>query len=129
MPRALEIAIREAVAKRGVSVVVIPGDVALQEAAPAAPERLLHRPAVIMPDAASLTRLAALLNEADRVTILCGSTCKGAHAELLELGERLKAPMVHTMRGKEHAEWDNPYDVGMTGLVGFSSGHYRDAGL
>ena len=77
-----------------------------------------------MPDADSLTRLAALLNEAERVTILCGSGCQGAHAELLELGERLKAPMVHTMRGKEHVEWDNPYDVGMTGLIGFSSGYY-----
>src|ERR1700756_3070062 len=100
MPRTLEIAIREAVAKRGVSVVVIPGDVALQEAAPAtlpASDALLPRPATIVPDAGSLSRLAALLNESDRVTILCGSGCEGAHAELLELGERLKAPIVHTM--------------------------------
>jgi pyruvate dehydrogenase (quinone) len=127
MPRTLEIAIREAVSKRGVSVVVIPGDVALQEAAPATlatSESLLPRPATIVPDAGSLSRLAALLNEADRVTILCGSGCQGAHDELLALGEHLKAPMVHTMRGKEHVEWDNPYDVGMTGLVGFSSGYY-----
>ncbi|MEA2775315.1 MAG: hypothetical protein QOF90_721 [Acetobacteraceae bacterium] len=127
MPRTLEIAIREAVSKRGVSVVVIPGDVALQEAAPATlavSDSLLPRPATIMPDADSLAHLAALLNAADRVTILCGSGCEGAHAELLEAGERLKAPMVHTMRGKEHVEWDNPYDVGMTGLIGFSSGYY-----
>ena len=59
-----------------------------------------------------------------RVTILCGSGCQGAHDELLALGERLKAPMVHALRGKEHVEWDNPYDVGMTGLIGFSSGYY-----
>jgi pyruvate dehydrogenase (quinone) len=58
------------------------------------------------------------------VTILCGSGCAGAHAELLALGERLQAPMVHALRGKEHVEWDNPYDVGMTGLIGFSSGYY-----
>jgi len=58
------------------------------------------------------------------VTILCGSGCQGAHDELLALGERLIAPMVHALRGKEHVEWDNPYDVGMTGLVGFSSGYY-----
>src|SRR4029077_19691200 len=64
------------------------------------------------------------LNEADRVTILCGSGCEGAHAELLADGDRLKAPMVHTMRGKEQVEGDNPYDVGMTGLIGFSSGYY-----
>ena len=127
MPRTLEIAIREAVAKRGVSVVVMPGDVALQEAAPAtpaAPEALLPRPSAIVPDTDSIMRLAALINEADRVTILCGSGCEGAHAGLLKLGERLKAPIVHTMRGKEHVEWDNPYDVGMTGLIGFSSGYY-----
>src|ERR1700758_765527 len=61
---------------------------------------------------------------AGRGTILCGSGCVGAHAELLALGERLKAPMVHALRGKEHVEWDNPYDVGMTGLIGFSSGYY-----
>jgi pyruvate dehydrogenase (quinone) len=58
------------------------------------------------------------------VTILCGSGCQGAHDELLALGERLKAPMVHALRGKEHVEWDNPHDVGMTGLIGFSSGYY-----
>ena len=71
-----------------------------------------------------LERLAALLNGEARVTILCGSGCEGAHDELLALGERLKAPMVHALRGKEHVEWDNPYDVGMTGLIGFSSGYY-----
>jgi pyruvate dehydrogenase (quinone) len=65
-------------------------------------------------------RLAALLNGDGRITILCGSGCAGAHEELLELGERLKAPMVHSLRGKEHVEWNNPYDVGMTGLIGFS---------
>ncbi len=43
---------------------------------------------------------------------------------MLALGERLKAPMVHALRGKEHVEWDNPFDVGMTGLIGFSSGYY-----
>ncbi len=76
------------------------------------------------PAAADLDRLAALLNGDSRVTILSGAGCAGAHNELLALGDRLKAPMVHAMRGKEHVEWDNPYDVGMTGLIGFSSGYY-----
>ncbi|HVI88976.1 MAG TPA: ubiquinone-dependent pyruvate dehydrogenase [Dongiaceae bacterium] len=127
MPRVLEVAIREAVGKRGVSVVVIPGDVALQPAAPAVlpkPETLLPPRPEVTPAPADLERLAKLLNAAGRVTILCGSGCAGAHDELLTLGERLKAPMVHAMRGKEHVEWDNPYDVGMTGLIGFSSGYY-----
>ena len=127
MPRALEVAIREAVGKRGVSVIVIPGDVALQPA-PAAPlpkPRSLSPPApIVTPQETELEKLAALLNGEGRVTLLCGSGCAGAHAELLALGERLKAPMVHALRGKEHVEWDNPYDVGMTGLIGFSSGYY-----
>ncbi len=127
MPRMLEVAIREAVGKRGVSVIVIPGDVALQAAADAPapnPEGLLPRPPVVTPSRGDLDRLAALLNGDDRITILCGSGCQGAHDELLALGERLKAPMVHALRGKEHVEWDNPYDVGMTGLIGFASGYY-----
>ena len=127
MPRALEVAIREAVGKRGVSVLVMPGDVALQPAAAAPAAKLLGLlpPApVITPTKDNLDRLAALLNGDSRVTILCGSGCQGAHDELIALGERLKAPMVHAMRGKEHVEWDNPYDVGMTGLIGFSSGYY-----
>jgi pyruvate dehydrogenase (quinone) len=127
MPRVLEVAIREAVGRRGVSVVVIPGDVALQPAADAPPPKaagLLPTRPVVMPEKSDLDRLAALLNGEGRVTILCGSGSAGAHDELLVLGERLKAPMVHALRGKEHVEWDNPYDVGMTGLIGFSSGYY-----
>jgi pyruvate dehydrogenase (quinone) len=127
MPRVLEVAIREAVCRRGVSVVVIPGDVALQPAADAPPPKpagLLPPRPVVVPEKSDLDRLAALLNDKGRITILCGSGCVGAHSELLELGERLKAPMVHALRGKEHVEWDNPYDVGMTGLIGFSSGYY-----
>jgi len=54
----------------------------------------------------------------DSITILCGSGCEGAHAELVALGKKLKAPMVHALRGKEHVAWNNPYDVGMTGLIG-----------
>src|SRR5467141_909236 len=127
MPRALEVAIREAVGKRGVSVLVMPGDIALQPASDAPPPRaagLLPAAPVVTPRKQDLERLAALLNGKSRVTILCGSGCEGAHNELLALGECLKAPMVHTMRGKEHVEWENPYDVGMTGLIGFSSGYY-----
>lgn len=127
MPRALEIAVRRAVAERGVAVLVIPGDIALKAApdAPAPkPQGLLpDRPSVTPPDQA-LDRLAELLNGASRVTILCGSGCAGAHHAVIRLAETLKAPIVHAMRGKEHVEYDNPYDVGMTGLIGFSSGYY-----
>ena len=127
MPRVLEVAIRKAVGGRGVSVIVIPGDVALQPAAAAPPPKpagLLPPQPAMTPASADLDCLAALLNDGDRVTILCGSGCAGAHEELLAVGKLLKAPMVHTMRGKEHVEWENPCDVGMTGLIGFSSGYY-----
>jgi pyruvate dehydrogenase (quinone) len=127
MPRAVEIAIREAVSKRGVSVIVIPGDVALQSAVNAPTPSaiaLLPRQPVVVPNRDDLRTLAELLNAASRVTLLCGTGCAGAHDELLALGQKLKAPVVHTLRGKEHVEWRNPYDVGMTGLIGFSSGYY-----
>src|SRR5258708_18276883 len=104
MRRVLEVAIREAVGKRGVSVVVIPGDVALQPASAAPPpkiEGLLPKPPVVTPSRDDLDRLAALLNDNDHVTVLCGSGCHGAHDELLSLGGRLKATMVHDMRGEE----------------------------
>jgi pyruvate dehydrogenase (quinone) len=127
MPRLIEIAIREAVGKRGVSVVVIPGDVALQpaaDAAPAAPLSLIPAEPVVVPKTADIKALADLLNGASRITVLCGAGCAGAHDQLIALGKALKSPMVHAARGKEHVEWGNPYDVGVTGLIGFSSGYY-----
>jgi pyruvate dehydrogenase (quinone) len=126
MPRALEIAIRRAVAERCVSVIVIPGDVALKPAAISAapkPHGLLPAPPVVVPSPDSLTRLVEFLDQAGRVTLLCGGGCIGAHDEIVELAGALKAPVVHALRGKEHVEWDSPYDVGMTGLIGFSSGY------
>ena len=127
MPRNLEIAIREAVGNRGVSVVVLPGDIALQPAFDA-PLRevssLLPPRPIVTPASAVLDQLAALLNGESRVTMLCGSGCQGAHDQLIRLAERLKAPIVHALKGKEHVEWENPYDVGMPGLIGFSSGYY-----
>jgi pyruvate dehydrogenase (quinone) len=127
MPGVLEIAIREALGKSGVSVVVIPGDVALAKAmAPASPRRpdLSHRRPVVVPDKRDLEALAAFLNLARNVTLFCGAGCAGAHEQLVALAAKLKAPVVHAMRGKEHVEWDNPFDVGLTGLIGFSSGYF-----
>jgi pyruvate dehydrogenase (quinone) len=127
MPRTLEIAIREAVGKRAVAVVVIPGDVALEPAveaaAPAAIDLLPEQP-VVVPQSERVQALADLLNGADRITLLCGAGCAGAHDQLLSLGQKLKSPMVYALKGKEHVEWDNPYVVGITGLIGFSSGYY-----
>ena len=126
LPYVLENAIRAAVGKRGVSVLVIPGDVALRSA----PKRaispnagLLPAAPVVRPAEAELGALAALLNGAARVTLFCGRGCAGAHGALMALAETLKSPIVHALGGKEHVEFDNPYDVGMTGFIGFSSGY------
>ena len=126
MPRMLDSAIRAAVGQRGVAVLVIPGDVALLPSkAEASPKGgLLPTPAVARPAEAELDGLAALLNDGKRITLFCGRGCAGAHAPLMQLAETLKAPIVHSLGGKEHVEWDNPYDVGMTGLIGFSSGYH-----
>jgi pyruvate dehydrogenase (quinone) len=127
MPRVLETAVRRAILERSVSVIVIPGDVMLKpaEAAPAPkPMGLVPEQPVVVPPDSALDRLADFLNRAQRVTLLCGGGCAGAHEELMRLAEAVKAPTVHAMRGKEHVEWDNPCDVGMTGLIGFASGYY-----
>jgi pyruvate dehydrogenase (quinone) len=125
MPGVLQTAMRTAIQKKGVAVIVLPGDVALQTA-PAGAETSWAQPAapVVMPSPDELDRLAALLNGAQAVTLLCGSGCAGAHDEVVALADALGAPIVHALRGKEHVEWDNPFDVGMTGLIGFSSGYH-----
>lgn len=125
MPRVLEIAIQTAVSRSGVSVVTIPGDIALQAAVVESPR--LHFPPpkpIVCPSEEELESLARVLNGSKKVTILGGAGCAGAHAELMALARKLNAPIVHALRGKEFIEYDNPFDVGMTGLLGFSSGYY-----
>jgi pyruvate dehydrogenase (quinone) len=123
LPQILARAMRVAVARKGVAVVVIPGDVALKPLDVAPPGWVVPQPPVVVPAAEELAKLARILNDSEKVTMLCGAGCAGAHAELLALAETLKAPIVHALRGKEHVEYDNPFDVGMTGLIGFSSGY------
>jgi pyruvate dehydrogenase (quinone) len=125
MPRVLEIAMQIAISRQGVAVIVLPGDVALREAT-TQQVRSKYRPTrpSIRPTDEDISALATLLNEAKQVTILAGAGCAGAHAQLVEAAEKMKAPVVHALRGKEHVEYDNPYDVGMTGLLGFSSGYF-----
>jgi pyruvate dehydrogenase (quinone) len=125
MPRVLAIAMRTAITKRGVAVVVIPGDIALREcSAPAISLGILESASTIRASDGELQKAADILNKASRITILGGAGCEGAHDELVAVAQRLKAPIVHAMRGKEFIEHDNPFDVGMTGLLGFSSGYH-----
>jgi pyruvate dehydrogenase (quinone) len=129
MPRALETAMTHAIGQRGVAVIVIPGDVALQRAEHSGTVNY-HKPVrpLVCPSEADLDRLAEMVNEARRVTLFCGAGCANARAEVLNLAEKLKSPIVHALRGKEYLEYDNPYDVGLTALIGFSSGYYAMEG-
>jgi pyruvate dehydrogenase (quinone) len=124
MPRVLEIAIQTAISQRGVSVIALPGDVALKEAVIERPRIRFQEPtSTVCPSEEDLNILADLLNRSKKITILGGAGCAGAHAELIDLARKLQAPIVHALRGKEFIEYDNPFDVGMTGLLGFSSGY------
>src|SRR5438105_10375185 len=125
MPRFFESAIKTALARRGVSVIALPGDVALHDAVEQGLR--LHFPEPkpkVYPSDDEITALAKILNQAKKITILGGAGCAGAHAELIELAGKLNAPIVHALRGKEFIEYDNPFDVGMTALLGFSSGYH-----
>lgn len=125
MPRILEIAMQTALSRRGVAVIALPGDVALRGAVELEPRLRFPNPQpTVCPSEAEINKLADLLNRSKKTTILGGAGCAGAHAELIELAGKLQAPIVHAMRGKEYIEYDNPFDVGMTGLLGFSSGYH-----
>ena len=124
MPHVLHRAMRSAILNRGVAVVVIPGDVSLLEVdAKLKPWPVLNAPRTL-PAEHDLQRLTEILDGSQKVTLLCGSGCAGAHDQVVALADALGAPVVHALRGKEHVEWDNPFDVGMTGLIGFSSGYH-----
>src|SRR4051794_21081102 len=124
LPRLLEIAIRHSLERSGVAVVAIPGEIFLHQVADLGrPSTIRRATSIIRPEKAALRAAADLLNAADRVTILAGAGCQGAHDELVAVAETLAAPVVHAMRGKEFVEYDNPNDVGMTGLLGFASGY------
>jgi pyruvate dehydrogenase (quinone) len=126
LPFVLENAVRAAVGLRGVAVVVIPGDLELRAAPPrpiSAPMGLLPPAPVVTPAPREIEALATLLDGAERVTLFCGRGCAGAHAPLMQLASCLQSPIVHALGGKEYVDYDNPYDVGMTGFIGFSSGY------
>ncbi|MCO8162039.1 ubiquinone-dependent pyruvate dehydrogenase [Pseudomonas sp. 21LCFQ010] len=127
-PRVLERAMRAAVSQKGVAVIVVPGDIALQDAPEAPLSKVEPIETNVVPGEAGLQALADRLDASKAVTLLCGAGCAGAHQQVLALAERLNAPIVHALRGKQHIEYDNPYDVGMTGLIGFSSGYHAMLG-
>ncbi|WP_433362844.1 ubiquinone-dependent pyruvate dehydrogenase [Actinoplanes sp. CA-142083] len=123
LPRLLEVAMRAAIERRGVAVIVVPGEVFAAAATDAKVTAIRPTRSITVPADSDLANAADVLNRGQRVTILAGAGCQGAHDELLQIAGRLQAPVVHALRGKEFVEYDNPYDVGMTGLLGFPSGY------
>jgi pyruvate dehydrogenase (quinone) len=125
LPRVLGAAMQSAIGHRDVAVVVLPGDVAWREAeGELASSTVPSAAPTVRAGSPELAAAAERLNGCERVTILAGAGCADAHAELVAVAGALRAPVVHTMRSKEFVEPNNPFDVGMTGLLGFSSGYH-----
>ncbi|MFG2873014.1 pyruvate dehydrogenase [Streptomyces sp. NPDC048338] len=124
MPRLLHTAIQHAVGQSGVSVVALPGDVASEPAPEKTVETALvtSRPTV-RPSDAEIEALARMIDDAERVTLFCGSGTAGAHPEVMQFAERVKSPVGHALRGKEWIQYDNPFDVGMSGLLGYGAAY------
>jgi pyruvate dehydrogenase (quinone) len=124
MPHTLRVAIQTAIGRRGVSVVVLPGDLAAEESGgPTVPTALVPRPSPVRPVPEQVQALADALNAARTVTLFCGAGCADAHDEVMEVAGRVLAPVGHALGGKEWIQYDNPYDVGMNGLLGYGAAH------
>lgn len=124
-PRMLQSAIQTAITRKGVSVIGLPGDLA-RASSVSVDTSVQNYPVVpeVCPSEEDLTQLADLLNKHSRITLFCGMGCRGAHEEVIALSEKLNAPVVYTFKGKMEVQYENPYEVGMTGLLGMPSGYY-----
>jgi pyruvate dehydrogenase (quinone) len=117
-------ACQAALTKRGVAVLVVPADISNAPAHDEAPYAVHARRPLVRPTDTDLDEIAAILNESDAITIYAGAGCAGAHDEVVATAALLKAPMAHTSRGKDFVEYDNPYNVGMTGIIGQPAGYH-----
>src|SRR5258706_3928192 len=116
-------ACQAALTKRGVAVLVVPADVASAASHDEAPYTVHAKHPLIRPADSDLDEMAAILNGSDAITIYAGAGCAGAHDEVVATAARLKAPIAHTSRGKDFLEYDNQYNVGMTGIIGGGAGY------
>jgi pyruvate dehydrogenase (quinone) len=117
-------ACQAALTKRGVAVLVVPADVANAAAQEEPPYAVHARRPLLRPSDADLDEIATILNRSDAITIYAGAGCAGAHDEVVATAARLRAPMAHTSRGKDFVEYDNPFNVGMTGIIGGAAGYH-----
>ncbi|MEU4556873.1 pyruvate dehydrogenase [Actinoplanes sp. NPDC023936] len=122
MPRMARVAIQEAIGKRGAAVLVMPGDVLAEHAVNET--GTAHRaagPVIGAPAPEVIEELAERINQAETVAIFGGIGAAGARDDVLALADVLSAPVGHTLRGKESLQYDNPFDVGMSGLLGYGA--------
>lgn len=124
LPRLLQAALQTAYSSKGVSVIGLPGDLTDETAAdPGTSQQIFQTTPVICPSETELQQLAHLLNSAERITLFCGMGAKDAHTEVIELSQRLKAPIGYSFKSKMEIQYDNPYEIGMTGLLGMSAAY------
>ena len=118
------IACQTALAKRGVAVLIVPADISASAVREDIPYAVHVSNPIIRPSDSDLTDIAKILNKGEKIAIYAGSGCEGAHKEILAVADKLKAPIAHTSRGKDFLEFDNPYNVGMTGILGNEAGYH-----
>jgi len=120
LDRNVTLAMQAALGKGGASVLVIPGDVFADDAAhTAVPSALVPGRPLAVPAPEAVDELVERIGRAKRIAIFAGIGCSGAREEVLSLAGALNAPVGHSLRGKDIFQYDNPYDVGMTGLLGY----------
>ena len=115
-------AIQAAINQRGVAVLVIPYNISLEKVEDKCGHKIYHPKPIIRPSDKELAEIADIINKNQKVTIFAGQGVYDAHNELIAFAEKIKSPIVHTSRGKDFVEYDNPYNVGMTGMFGVKSG-------
>jgi pyruvate dehydrogenase (quinone) len=118
------LACQTAIAKRGPAVLIVPVDIAQAQMHDLTPFKVQTPRPVIRPNEAELDQMAALLNQGDKIAIYGGAGCQHAREQILAVAERLQAPVAHTSRAKDFLEYDNPYNIGMTGLLGNEAGYH-----
>ena len=116
-------ACQAAIARRGVAVLIVPVDISDSDAAEELGYSIHTKAPVVHPANEELVEMARILNEGGNIAIYAGSGCADAHDQVVQLAARLNAPVAHTSRGKDALEWDNPYNVGMTGVIGMEAGY------
>ena len=122
-PRVVNMAMRHAVGLRGVAVITLPGDIAELDATAPSPTFVHAKRPVQIPDASAVASLAEAINHAQTVAIFAGAGVEGAHDEVIAFADLVAAPVGHSLRGKQWIQYDNPFDVGMTGLLGYGAAH------